>query len=434
MITGPMIRSKRSVHMLATQAAFVAAWGCLWSMTLPCAMASPMPPAAENVRLSDVPDDAGGALLLQWTTPALEASNGVVIERSATAKEIAKDPNATWIEVERLGKLAVLAKEGSYTLKGVSNSEDTRVRVAILGVDGELAEFVESNPARPLASFYAWKRTPLLLVVGFVSLAVLVWVALARRGVSTRIRRIAALDAVDEAVGRATEMGRAVLFVPGIQDMNDIQTIAGLTVLGRVARTAAEYDARLEVPTCRSIVMTAARETVQSAHQAVGRPETYSEGAINYITDEQFGYVAYLAGHMTREKPAACFYMGAFYAESLVLAENGNSIGAIQIAGTAEPSQLPFFVAACDYTLIGEEFFAASAYLSGERDQLGSIKGQDVGKALALAAIVVGCVCATVAVIFPTGSVSDMAGTIFGVTQSFFDGSLGSSGGGSGGG
>lgn len=434
MITGPMIRSKRSVHMLATQAAFVAAWGCLWSMTLPCAMASPMPPAAENVRLSDVPDDAGGALLLQWTTPALEASNGVVIERSATAKEIAKDPNATWIEVERLGKLAVLAKEGSYTLKGVSNSEDTRVRVAILGVDGELAEFVESKPARPLASFYAWKRTPLLLVVGFVSLAVLVWVALARRGVSTRIRRIAALDAVDEAVGRATEMGRAVLFVPGIQDMNDIQTIAGLTVLGRVARTAAEYDARLEVPTCRSIVMTAARETVQSAHQAVGRPETYSEGAINYITDEQFGYVAYLAGHMTREKPAACFYMGAFYAESLVLAENGNSIGAIQIAGTAEPSQLPFFVAACDYTLIGEEFFAASAYLSGERDQLGSIKGQDVGKALALAAIVVGCVCATVAVIFPTGSVSDMAGTIFGVTQSFFDGSLGSSGGGSGGG
>ena len=33
-----------------------------------------------------------------------------------------------------------------------------------------------------------------------------------------------------------------------------------------------------------------------------------------------------------RERPAACFYMGAFYAESLLFAENGNSIGAIQIA------------------------------------------------------------------------------------------------------
>ena len=83
--------------------------------------------------------------------------------------------------------------------------------------------------------------------------------------------------------------------------------------------------------------------------------------------------------------------MGAFFAESLILAETGNSIGAIQVAGTAMPSQLPFFVAACDYTLIGEEFFAASAYLSGDPDQLGSLKGQDVGKVIVAALVIVGC-------------------------------------------
>jgi hypothetical protein len=98
---------------------------------------------------------------------------------------------------------------------------------------------------------------------------------------------------------------------------------------------------------------------------------------------------------MVREKPAACFYMGSFFAESLILAETGNSIGAIQIAGTAQPAQLPFFVAACDYTLIGEEFFAASAYLSGEPDQLGSLKGQDVGKLIVAVLLVLGCVLAT---------------------------------------
>ena len=85
------------------------------------------------------------------------------------------------------------------------------------------------------------------------------------------------------------------------------------------------------------------------------------------------------------------------------LAENGNAIGAIQVAGTAEASQLPFFVAACDYTLIGEEFYAASAYLSGERDQLGSIKGQDLGKLFAAAAIVVGAILATLASLSPSG-------------------------------
>ena len=107
---------------------------------------------------------------------------------------------------------------------------------------------------------------------------------------------------------------------------------------------------------------------------------------------------------MVREQPAACFYMGAFYAESLILAETANSIGAIQVAGTAMPSQLPFFVAACDYTLIGEEFFAASAYLSNDPEQLGSLKGQDVGKVIAAILLVVGCVLATLANVMPVRS------------------------------
>jgi hypothetical protein len=267
--------------------------------------------------------------------------------------------------------------------------------------DGSVATPAVDAAAESVAYFNA-DRLGLLVALVLICGAVIGCILLARTGRPLRIRKLAALEAVDEAVGRATEMGRSVLFVPGIQDMTDIQTVAGVTVLGRVARTAAEYDARLEVPTSRSIVMTAARETVQAAHFAAGRPETYNDNGIYYVTDEQFGYVAAVTGKMVREKPAACFYMGAFYAESLLLAENGNAIGAIQIAGTAEPSQLPFFVAACDYTLIGEEFFAASAYLSGERDQLGSIKGQDIGKLLVAAVIVIGCSLATIAALLPS--------------------------------
>jgi hypothetical protein len=101
---------------------------------------------------------------------------------------------------------------------------------------------------------------------------------------------------------------------------------------------------------------------------------------------------------MVREKPATIFMLGLFYAESLVLAETGNSVGAIQIAGTAEPSQLPFFVAACDYTLIGEELFVAGAYLSREPRQLGSLKGQDMGKALILLLLLTGIVLQTMGV------------------------------------
>jgi len=91
-----------------------------------------------------------------------------------------------------------------------------------------------------------------------------------------------------------------------------------------------------------------------------------------------------------REKPAAIFYMGFFYAESLLLAETGNATGAIQIAGTDSDAQLPFFIAACDYTLIGEELYAASAYLAREPLLLGSLKGQDWSKLLLMVAIFLG--------------------------------------------
>jgi hypothetical protein len=106
-----------------------------------------------------------------------------------------------------------------------------------------------------------------------------------------------------------------------------------------------------------------------------GRPDLFHEDIVHYLTDEQFAYAAGVNGIMLREKPAACFYQGKFYAESLILAETGNSIGAIQIAGTASPAQIPFFVTACDYTLIGEEFFAASAYLSQKPELIGGVKG-----------------------------------------------------------
>lgn len=247
-------------------------------------------------------------------------------------------------------------------------------------------------------------RAPLFVILALLCGVVLFFILKARGGAVLKIRTIAGLAAVDEAVGRATEMGRPILYINGIQDMDDLQTVAGVTVLGRVAKTAAEYDARIEVPTSRSLVMSAARETVEASYLTAGRSDSYNPDLIYYVTDEQFGFTAYVSGLIVRDKPAACFYMGTFFAESLILAETGNSVGAIQIAGTAMPSQLPFFVAACDYTLIGEEFFAASAYLSGQPEQLGSLKGQDVGKLLVGIVLVLGVALATLGAV--TGSES----------------------------
>ncbi|KPJ60724.1 MAG: hypothetical protein AMJ46_05185 [Latescibacteria bacterium DG_63] len=229
------------------------------------------------------------------------------------------------------------------------------------------------------------------MVIVFSSL-VLYYIARARRAKRVYIRKIAGLNAVDEAVGRATEMGKKILYIPGIMSMDEMQTIASLAILGHVARLSATYNADLEVPNKDPLTFAAARETVKEAYLEAGRPDLYREEIVNYVTYDQFAYTASVTGKMVRERPATNFLIGSFYAESLLLAETGQTCGAIQISGTAEVHQLPFFVVACDYTLIGEELYAASAYLSREPVLLGSIKGQDITKFLLIIALCLGVV------------------------------------------
>ena len=190
-------------------------------------------------------------------------------------------------------------------------------------------------------------------------------------------------------------MGKPVLFVHGLAPMGSVSTIAAVNILGRVAGRTAEYNASLRVANNDPVVMAISQEVVKESYLNAGRPDAYSNDMVFLAGTEQFSYAAAVAGMMVREQPAANIMMGYFYAESLLLAETGASTGAIQIAGTDSYTQLPFFITTCDYTLMGEELYAASAYLSKESRLLGSLKGQDIGKALLLLAILVGTFLAT---------------------------------------
>jgi hypothetical protein len=360
--------------------------------------AAPAPPL--SVKAVDHPLDEGEQIdvTFELSPDDVKDADPVLVERYVVQRSAEQD--GKYEDVAPVVPDDKAYKTGSITVPVGKNhrEEPYYFRVQAISPDGEESAWVKTDePAEATREWFMGNRLGLAIMTVLVCGSVITFIAIARTGRDLKIRKIAGLEAIDEAVGRATEMGRTCLFVPGVQDINDIQTVAGLTVLSRVAKTAAEYDAIVEVPTSRALVMATGRETVQSAYLAAGRPDAYNEDRIYYVTDEQFGYVAYLSGMMVREKPAACFYMGSFFAESLILAETGNSIGAIQVAGTAQPAQLPFFVAACDYTLIGEEFFAASAYLSGDPDQLGSLKGQDVGKLIVGSLLLLGCLLATLA-------------------------------------
>ena len=348
------------------------------------------PVNVKNVTVIDNPNDDGEAIRISWDVSIDDISGGKV-----TAYKIFRSTSRTG-DFEEVGNQT--SGDSEYT---DSNTEDgTEYYYYVSAVNelrdnGKILWSVKSDsdiagPVKSSAQWFDMGRINVFIGTILIITFILYFISAAKAGKDLYIRKIAGLDAVDDAVGRATEMGKKVFFIPGINDMDNVQTIAGLTILGRVAQLTAEYETWIEVPVCKSLVMITARETVKESYAKAGRPDAFNEDQVHYVTDDQFGYAAAVDGMFVREKPAAIFYMGAFFAESLIMAETGNSVGAIQIAGTGQPSQLPFFVAACDYTLIGEELFAASAYLSKEPKLLGSLKGQDMGKAVILVAILLG--------------------------------------------
>lgn len=357
------------------------------------------PRPASNVTANDTPNDNGGSIQIYWEASP-DDTNGVIDRYDIERKEI--DAADATYEVMGNATSGQTNITDNYTENGVEYVYRVVTVDRVQQSDGEWVELKSySEPSESVKAKAQWfntNRTVVLIFALVIGSLIINYISQARKGKDLFIRKIAGLEAVDEAVGRATEMGKKIFYVPGTQDMENIQTIAGVTILGRVARLAAQYDTDLDVPVSRSLVMVTAREIVKEAYLNAGRPDAFHEDSVHYLTDDQFGYAAAIDGMVVREKPATIFYMGAFYAESLILAETGNSIGAIQIAGTAMPAQLPFFVAACDYTLIGEELFAASAYLSKEPKLLGSLKGQDIGKGLILAVIAIGVIVQTLGI------------------------------------
>ena len=211
-----------------------------------------------------------------------------------------------------------------------------------------------------------------------------------------KIRRIAGLDAIDEAIGRATEMGRPVLFSPGISEFVP-GTFAAFAVMGHVAKLIAKFDSRLIVCNRNINVYPVTQSIVRQAYLEVGKPDAYRDEDVRFLTADQFGYAAGVVGVMNRENVAAMLLIGQFYAESLIFAEAGNNAGAIQVAGTDSVAQMPFFIVACDYCLIGEEIFAAGAYLSQDKVRVATMVAQDWGKQLVVALILLGVLTSTYA-------------------------------------
>jgi hypothetical protein len=255
-----------------------------------------------------------------------------------------------------------------------------------------------------------WEKTMALIIEGrgfalalliVISGAILYFMQRAISGNIPQLRRLPAVDVVDEVLGRCVEMGRPAWYLMDTVDMTNpsvlAPTVAAFQILAYTARHAARVGAKFFVPVTQGLAYTVASDIVEEAYRIEDKVEEYDPlQTVMYIPDGADRM--YIINNMWSQEVAGVFFIGSWYHKAVIFTENAARVGALTLGGTDTTHNIPFLVAICDYSLIGEELYAMGAYVSEDPINTSSLVGQDVGKYISLILIVLGVILITIGV------------------------------------
>ena len=215
------------------------------------------------------------------------------------------------------------------------------------------------------------------------------------------LRRLPAVEVIDEILGRCVEMGCPAWYLMGSVGMTTpsvlAPTVATFQILSYTAREAARLGAKFFVPANQGLAYTIAHDIVEEAYRAEDKLEEFDPLATVLYLPAGADRM-YILNHMWEEQIAGAFFLGSWYHEAVIYTENAARVGALSLGGTDTTHNIPFMVAICDYSIIGEELYALGAYVSKDPTQSSSLAGQDIGKYIALILIALGVILVTLGV------------------------------------
>lgn len=220
-----------------------------------------------------------------------------------------------------------------------------------------------------------------------------------RSGRLPALRPIAGYSIVRDQITQSLETGRPLhlsLGTQGVSDRNMAQTLAGLTTLEYFADQAAVYGAPPIVTSADATTMITAQDVLRNAMDDRGTAERFDPRQVRLIGPEPTAYAAGVMGILSREDVLANVMVGAFSDEYLLMGETAARKGIQQVAGSANPQALPFMTVSAEQVLVGEEIFAAGAYLSRIPSHIASLQVQDWMRVAIVAIIIIGVIWKTI--------------------------------------
>ncbi len=210
-------------------------------------------------------------------------------------------------------------------------------------------------------------------------------------------RELPGYDAVHSDVAASVEAGTRVHMALGegqIIGPGAEAELAGLSALAKIAQAASVSDRPPVATSSDGITSLLAQDVMYSTYRQMRAEERFDHDLGRLAGLGPAGYTAGAMITPAAERASATFLIGAMGAEAALIADTGAQHGSV-IAAVTDPVGQAAAFATTDNPLLGEELFAAGAYLKVSHAHAASLQAQDVLRWIAIGAILLGALGST---------------------------------------
>jgi hypothetical protein len=222
----------------------------------------------------------------------------------------------------------------------------------------------------------------------------LIFTVRAKSGARFGLRRIAVYARLQHLISQATESGRPIHVGMGSGQIGSSYTaeaVMGLTVFDLVARHAAASDLPVLGSTGDPTILAAGQGVLQVARREAGYAESYTGRELGFYAPDPLAYAVGVQHDLRRKDYLASILLGRYGAEGLWISESVGAQPMVQLGGAVDPSAQALLQFSLDDTVIGEEVYAAGAYLH-RPSHLGSLATQDIIRIALILSIIAGVI------------------------------------------
>ncbi len=231
-------------------------------------------------------------------------------------------------------------------------------------------------------------------IVGLVAVFMAVFAFIHRRSpfsfrnirAFSRVRRAASM-VVEDGTRLHVSLGSASVLTPA-----GASALAGLALLRRLGEITSLSDCPPVATTGSGVLNLLAQDTLRSAHESVAVDQLFDMNHARLTGLTPLSYAAGVMPSIRDENISTNILIGSFGPEVGLLIEAADRQNAPIIAASESlPAQAVLYAASAE-PLIGEELFAAGAYVQAGATHAASLVVQDLLRWLIIAALVAGAV------------------------------------------